>query len=317
MKTTLHFEMNILKKIEYDSKNGSLKEYSSINKLAYNHAANYDNFNWTKKQEDDFLESYFLKPDHTNYKNSFDMFKHLEQIENKRNQAQLCFNLLLSLDHKLDYETNKLILNELLQDVFIENNIAVDIAIHNKNNSNLHAHILAPLRHIDETGKLKNKVRSYNNPDFNTVNLRKKWAKLVNRERQKIGILEKIDYRSNQEKMEKALDAGDLVTAQKLDYQQTRKPRFRNKAFRKQRIEQAKARKEQAKRKSEELEQKINRDKEIAQKINEIEQNKKAILATAEEIVEDYNQAILQRGLNQHQLIEQQRQQQLKTTFKF
>lgn len=318
----VHLEINILKKLEYDSKNGSLREQNSINKLAYNHASklefNNQTFNWVKKQEDDYIEDYFLKPDHTNYSTSEELFRDLESIENNRMRAQLCFNLLISLDHKLDYETNKRVLNEFLNEVFISEKIPCDISVHNKNNSNLHVHILAPLRHIDtETGKLKNKVKSYKNPHFDSKNLRKIWAEKINKARAEQGITEKIDYRSNAEKMEKALDAGDLVTAQKLDYQQTRKPKFRNKAYRKQRIEQAKQRKAQAQKKSEELQQKINRDKEIAQQINEIEQNKKAILATAEEIVFDYNQAILQRGLNQHQLIEQQRQQQLKNHFKF
>ncbi|MFC0977386.1 MobA/MobL family protein [Pasteurella multocida] len=318
----VHLEINILKKLEYDSKNGSLREQNSINKLAYNHASKLEfagqTFNWEKKQEDDFIEDYFLKTGHTNYSNSEELFRDLEDIEKNRMKAQLCFNLLISLDHKLNYETNIKILNEFLDEIFVNEKIPCDVSIHNKNSSNLHAHILAPLRQIDEeTGRLKNKVQSYKNPHFDSKNLRKIWADKINKARAEQGIFEKIDYRSNAEKQAKALEAGDLVTAQKLDYKPQRKPAFRDKAYRRSRIEKAKKRKQEAAHKAEEIQRKIDREREIVNEINQIEQNKKQILATANELVEDHNNYILQRGLNQSQLIEQQRQQQIRTTFKF
>ncbi|HED4445197.1 TPA: MobA/MobL family protein [Pasteurella multocida] len=258
-----------------------------------------------------------MKSVHTNYLTSEEMFRHLEEIEQNRNKAQLCFNLLISLDHKLDYETNKQIMNEFLEEIFISQNLSCDVAIHNKNNANLHAHVLIPLRHIDQqTGKLKNKVQSFNNQHYNTNRMRKVWAEKINKARAEKGIAEQIDYRSNAEKQAQALEAGDLVTAQKLDHKSIRKPAFRDKAYRRSRIEKAKKRKQEAAQKAEEIQRKIDREREIINEINQIEQNKKQILATANELVEDHNNYILQRGLNQSQLIEQQRQQQIRT-FKF
>ncbi|HDR1580040.1 TPA: MobA/MobL family protein [Pasteurella multocida] len=317
----VHLEMKVLKKLDYDAKNGKLIEQSSIRKLAYNHATklefNNEVHNFVNKQEDDFIEDYFLKSVHTNYLTSEEMFRHLEEIEQNRNKAQLCFNLLISLDHKLDYETNKQIMNEFLEEIFISQNLSCDVAIHNKNNANLHAHVLIPLRHIDQqTGKLKNKVQSFNNQHYNTNRMRKVWAEKINKARAEKGIAEQIDYRSNAEKQAQALEAGDLVTAQKLDHKSIRKPAFRDKAYRRSRIEKAKKRKQEAAQKAEEIQRKIDREREIINEINQIEQNKKQILATANELVEDHNNYILQRGLNQSQLIEQQRQQQIRT-FKF
>ncbi|MDH2998504.1 hypothetical protein A1D22_10890 [Pasteurellaceae bacterium LFhippo2] len=319
--------MEILKKTVYNAKSGTIKEQSSINKLAYNHAAEYQQhghdkkFNWKKKQDDDFQESYFIAPAGTDYKDSLEMFQHLEQIEDSRMKAQLAFNCILSLDHKLDYETNKKVLNEFVSELFTSQNIACDIAIHNKNNENLHAHLLAPTRSINEQGKLEKKVNSYKQEHFNTNRLRKVLAAKFNEERAKRGITEKIDYRSNEEKKEEALNNDDLVTAEKFNYKTDNEKRgpSRSKRYRKKRIELSKQRKAEAQQRAEQTKQQIKALKDNISQINQIEQNKKDIIQAAQDIQaeHDENQQILQNALNQKQLVEQHRKHELNNQFTF
>ncbi|KGQ68515.1 MobA/MobL family protein [Gallibacterium anatis] len=232
----VHLEIKVLKKIDYIN-NSELRENSAIKKLAYNHAANYEGNNYTKKIEDDFIESYLLTDKKLNYKSSEELFLAVDELDKNRTQSQLAYNLIISLDHKISYEANLKVLNELLTETFLKNNLVCDVSIHNKDNANLHSHILVPIREISEDGKLGKKFRrGFNNKDFNSYFLRKKLAEKFNEERRKNGIAEQIDYRSNEQKIELLLQQNKIEEALTFNYKAVDKKYSKNKAFRKQRI---------------------------------------------------------------------------------
>lgn len=302
----VHLEIKVLKKVDYIN-NSELRENSAIKKLAYNHAANYAGNNYTKKIEDDFIESYLLTDKKLAYKNSEELFLAVDELDKNRTQSQLAYNLIISLDHKISYEANLRILNELLTETFLKNNLVCDVSIHNKDNANLHSHILVPMREIDE-GKLCKKFRGgFNNKDFNSYFLRKKLAEKFNEERKKIGISEQIDYRSNEQKMELLLQQNKVEEALAFNYKAVDKKYSKNKAFRKQRIEAAKQRKEKAAAEAKEYKKQREELAEKIQEVRQIRRKQRKIIQAAESLQEKYDETsrILNNSLNQQEFLYQ------------
>uniref|UniRef100_UPI003F6DF8F7 MobA/MobL family protein n=1 Tax=Lonepinella sp. BR2357 TaxID=3434549 RepID=UPI003F6DF8F7 len=248
----VHISMNILKKENYSPSQGKTIQQSAVAKLAYNHGADYGPYHYSAKQKDDFIKSYILKPDNKpfSYANAQEMAQDLEDLDKNRTQSQYGYNLIISLDHSLNLETNEKILNELINEQFTKYGLVSDIAIHNKNNSNLHAHVFVPMREIDNDGKFKKSKfqGGFKNKDFNSNFLRERWAKKINAERKKLGILEEVSTKSNSEKIQEFLDKDDVVSAAKLDYEVEKKQRRKRRRRGSNQIEMKKrsAKKEQA-----------------------------------------------------------------------
>lgn len=304
----VHLEIKVLKKIDHIN-NSDLRENSAIKKLAYNHAANYQSHDYTKKTEDDFLESYLLTNKNLAYQNSEELFLDVDRLDKNRTQAQLAYNLIISLDHKISYEANLKVLNELLEETFLKNNLVCDVAIHNKDNTNLHAHVLAPMREISEDGVLGKKFRNgFNNKDFNSYFLRKRLAEKFNAERKKIGVLEEIDYRSNEQKIELLLQEKKIEEAIALNYKADKKSNSKNnKAFRKQRIAAAKERKAKAEKEAKEYKEQREKLAEKIAEVRQIRRNQRKIIAAAESLQEKYDETarILNNSLNQKEFLYQ------------
>lgn len=78
-----------------------------------------------------------------------------------RKDAQLCRNVLLSLPFALDAETNEKMTLEWVQENFVSRGMVADVAFHDMDKTNPHAHIMLTMRHLEEEG-FGNKNRAWN-----------------------------------------------------------------------------------------------------------------------------------------------------------
>ena len=151
------------------------------------------------------------------------LWNSVEKIEKSKN-SQLAREMEIALPKELDREKQINLVREYVKDNFVKVGMCADIALHDKNDGNPHAHILLTMRPLnedttwgakskkeyilDENGekvKLKNgnyKIRKINTVDWNEQDKaeewRKAWADITNKYLEKNNIQEKVDHRSYQ-----------------------------------------------------------------------------------------------------------------------
>ncbi|MDY6231574.1 MobQ family relaxase, partial [Peptostreptococcus porci] len=151
------------------------------------------------------------------------LWNSVEKIEKSKN-SQLAREIEIALPKELSREKQINLVREYVKENFVNVGMCADIALHDKNDGNPHAHILLTMRPLnedktwgakskkeyilDETGekvKLKNgnyKTRKINTTDWNEQNKaeewRKAWADITNKYLKENSIQEKVDYRSFQ-----------------------------------------------------------------------------------------------------------------------
>ena len=151
------------------------------------------------------------------------LWNSVEKIEKSKN-SQLAREIEIALPKELDREKQIELVREYVKENFVKVGMCADIALHDKNDGNPHAHILLTMRPLnedktwgakskkeyilDENGekvKLKNgnyKTRKINTVDWNEQNKaeewRKTWADITNKYLEENNIQEKVDHRSYQ-----------------------------------------------------------------------------------------------------------------------
>ena len=151
------------------------------------------------------------------------LWNSVEKIEKSKN-SQLAREIEVALPKELDREKQINLVREYVKENFVKVGMCADIALHDKNDGNPHAHILLtmlPLNEdttwgakskkeyiLDENGekvKLKNgnfKTRKINTTDWNEQDKaeewRKTWANITNKHLEENSIQEKVDHRSYQ-----------------------------------------------------------------------------------------------------------------------
>ena len=151
------------------------------------------------------------------------LWNSVEKIEKSKN-SQLAREIEIALPKELDREKKIELVREYVKENFVNAGMCADIALHDKNDGNPHAHILLTMRPLnedttwgakskkeyilDENGekvKLKNgnyKTRKINTVDWNEQNKaeewRKTWADITNKYLEENNIQEKVDHRSYQ-----------------------------------------------------------------------------------------------------------------------
>ncbi|MDU4953679.1 MAG: MobQ family relaxase [Clostridium sp.] len=84
------------------------------------------------------------------------------ELNEKASNAQLARNFIIALPKELSVEENKKLITDFIQENFVSKGMIVDLAIHNENdegNNNIHAHIMATLRPINEKGQWQAKSK--------------------------------------------------------------------------------------------------------------------------------------------------------------
>ena len=149
------------------------------------------------------------------------LWNSVEKIEKSKN-SQLAREIEIALPKELDREKQIELVREYVKENFVKVGMCADIALHDKNDGNPHAHILLTMRSLnedttwgakskkeyilDENGekvKLKNgnyKTRKINTVDWNeqdkAEHWRKAWADITNKYLEENSIQEKVDHRS-------------------------------------------------------------------------------------------------------------------------
>lgn len=269
---TVSIKQSQLKRMEF-TKQGKLKTSSTIEKLAYNNAAKYEfngkSFNYEKKQIDDHIENFLVLPNGTETeKNKIELFTELEE-KFKKSEAYLASNYIIALPRELDYETNRKIITEMVQEWADKKGNFIDISFHIKNkgqeNENPHCHLLEARRTIDKTGQVGNALRPFDNKlireldDIN--NIRADLAKRFNAElrRQNKDVI--YTDLSNEKFVEKAIKEDNIEQAILKNYEPMKSKRNReydslfykkqNSRWVKELQEKAKQRREEAKARAE------------------------------------------------------------------
>ncbi|MDG8510799.1 MobA/MobL family protein [Streptococcus pneumoniae] len=151
------------------------------------------------------------------------LWNSVEKIEKSKN-SQLAREIEIALPKELDREKQIELVRNYVKENFVDVGMCADIAIHDKNDRNPHAHILLTMRPLnedktwgakskkeyilDENGekvKLKNgnyKTRKINTVDWNeqdkAEHWRKAWADIINKCLEENSIQDKVDHRSYQ-----------------------------------------------------------------------------------------------------------------------
>ena len=151
------------------------------------------------------------------------LWNSVEKIEKSKN-SQLAREIEIALPKELNREKQIELVREYVKENFVKVGMCADIALHDKNDGNPHAHILLTMRPLnedktwgakskkeyilDENGekvKLKNsnyKTRKINTVDWNEQDKaeewRKTWADITNKYLEENNIQEKVDHRSYQ-----------------------------------------------------------------------------------------------------------------------
>lgn len=242
------------------TKSGNAKSVSSI--VAYRHCFAFGDFDYSQKSG--FVTSFMLFPEevinaalqnlegpnfakllseatpeelnvlreqvtHSIQNGNVKNFWKAVEAKEKRKDAQLCEELIISLQHELSIEENIKNLKELINSNYINRGLAADICIHNPGD-NLHAHILITQRPVTSIGmdiegqpvyefgnKLRDQHFSVHGKMDQITPIREQWANLCNASFEKAGLDISISEKSLKAQREIALEAGNEMLAAELD----------------------------------------------------------------------------------------------------
>lgn len=134
-------------------------------------------------------------------------------LSEKRSDAQMARSIKVALPNELTFDEQIALVREFITNNFTEYGLCADLAIHkghlDQNNKpvsieavqgrsdNPHAHIILPLRTINENGfhRTKTQNRYRNSPSYLKI-LRESWARLQNREFERLGLEVRVSHES-------------------------------------------------------------------------------------------------------------------------
>lgn len=129
--------------------------------------------------------------------NRAELWNAVEAVE-RRKDAQLCREVLLSLPHELTDDQREALVRQFVRDHFVSRGMVADVNIHTHSPSgderNDHAHILLTTRTLTASS-FGPKDRSWNSRDF-VHDTRKAWAEAQNRTFERLGLDLRVDHRS-------------------------------------------------------------------------------------------------------------------------
>lgn len=116
------------------------------------------------------------------------------ELAEKRKDAQLARELNVALPIELSQSESTELLRRYVQTSFVDQGMIADIALHDMDSENPHAHVMLTLREIKE-GVFGNKNRDWNAKD-QLIGWRENWEKEVNQQLEMSGHEARIDHRS-------------------------------------------------------------------------------------------------------------------------
>lgn len=232
------------------------KSVSAI--VAYRHCFAMGDYDYSKKAG--LVTSFLLAPENLDpsVKSALEnadpriVWDAVDKVE-KRKDAQLCQELIISLQHELSLEENIKNLKTLLNNNFTKKGFLVDVCVHNSKengneNENLHAHVIFSQRTINNVSLIPDLTPEMVKTGFNPENitmkvssiefgkkvrdqefykngvkvdqisdLREQWANLCNNSFKLANVDAEISAKSLVEQRKIALEKGDFQLAAELD----------------------------------------------------------------------------------------------------
>ena len=154
-------------------------------------------FDYTRKRG--VLHSEILAPADTPawMQDRAQLWNAVEKVE-KRKDAQLARDLVLSLPHELTDEQRRDLVREFVRGEFVAQGMIADLSIHapdrRGDDRNHHAHVMLTMRELAGDGFGK-KVRAWNETE-QLEHWREEWASSVNRHLERHGHDARVDHRS-------------------------------------------------------------------------------------------------------------------------
>ncbi|GJL43861.1 hypothetical protein TUM17577_50700 [Enterobacter asburiae] len=159
---------------------------------------------WDYSKKEGFFGSAILSPAGTPaelVKDSGTLWNAVEAGE-KRKDAELCRYLDIAIPKELDDGQKKQIVLDYCQENFVDYGMIADIAFHDLDSHNPHAHVMLTLRTVSPNG-FGNKQREWNNRE-NIEAWRVNWEIIANDRLKKYGHKSRIDSRSLKDQKEEA-----------------------------------------------------------------------------------------------------------------
>ncbi len=126
------------------------------------------------------------------------LWNEVEKVE-KRCDAQVAREIDVALPVELNREQKKELVRDFVKEQLVSKGMVADIAFHDFDSKNPHAHILLTTRPINDDGRFGFKERSWNKKDV-LEQLRFDWAEKVNQALEQAGHKEvKVDHRTLEE----------------------------------------------------------------------------------------------------------------------
>jgi len=156
-----------------------------------------DTHDYTRKSG--VAASFILAPENAPdwMSNRAELWNAVEAVE-RRKDAQLCREVLLSLPHELADDQRQALVRQFVRDHFVSRGMVADVNIHTHSPSgderNDHAHILLTTRTLTASS-FGPKDRSWNSRDF-VHDTREAWAEAQNRTFERLGLDLRVDHRS-------------------------------------------------------------------------------------------------------------------------
>lgn len=153
------------------------------------------------------------------------LWNEVEKIERNKN-SQLAREINVALPNEISPENQRELIQNYVQEQFVERGMVADIAIHRDDKNNQHAHVMLTVRQFDGNGEWGNKKRKdyeldkdgnkvmdkNGKPKYQTVSLtdwdkkenieqwREQWAKHTNKSLEKEGIQERVTHLSHEDR---------------------------------------------------------------------------------------------------------------------
>ncbi len=141
-------------------------------------------------------EKFILAPDSAPSwaTNRSKLWNEVERVEYRIN-SQLAREIQLAIPVELNRTQQVELVKKYAADLFVKEGMIADVAFHELDSHNPHAHIMLTMREIDENGFKKNKNRDWNKRQL-LEKQRAAWSRYANHALEKAGINEKIDHRT-------------------------------------------------------------------------------------------------------------------------
>lgn len=163
----------------------------NLNDERYNKQHNYQ-----KKSQNEGITAFIIAPE-----NSPEWVYNREQLWNKveasekRKDAQLAREIILSLPVELSKEKNEQMVKEFVQEQFVRFGMVADVAMHKLDSHNPHCHIMLTLREVEVNGFKSKKNRDWNKTELLEL-WRERWADKLNKVLEQNQVDERVTHKS-------------------------------------------------------------------------------------------------------------------------